>query len=706
MKKLLEIFLNAISLPAVPASEEERRSRLLAILLWVFAILDFILLLLFGIFSIFGPLDGTEAVLMVFGAGLFLIIDLVLIFTNRSISSLTRSILFVVLVFSVCLMDSGEQISTGRSLIYFALPIVLSGLLIRPWAGFVTAILSCFTITVYAYHADVYPDYSAMVVYIILAIIIWMATFNLERYINKLAMVYAELLEAKDRLQERFLDTDAELQQTKERLDELVMRGPAMIYSSALFDGYATTFMSRNVNAVIGYSPSDFTKDADFWLNHIHPDDRPAVVQKITELISQGKIVTEYRFQHADGSYRWMRDEERLVRDENGTPLDVVGSWIDITKEKEARLALQASENRYRALAEAGKDIIFIVDRDNRFEYVNRNLASALNVSAEQLIGMDTANFFPEPIAERHKANQEMVFQTGDALLVEEVNKFPMGERWMSTWLVPMKNEADQVISVLGVARDITRLKSIEKELLDTNNLLEKRVAARTVKLLDSHDKLRLLASAIIHTQEDERRRVSRELHDEAGQSLVGLKMRIDQLFSEIPGDQVEIRKKISKVSEELSTTMRDIRALAHGLRPTALDVAGLNVALSGLCQELSEQSHLNIFYDGFELPRLPDEISITLYRFVQEALTNIIKHASASTIHVHPYVSPTSIEVVVSDDGLGFDPAAVGTATGLHYMEERLGLLDGRLDIVTLPGQGTTLHAFIPYAVQSSESD
>jgi two-component system, NarL family, sensor kinase len=254
----------------------------------------------------------------------------------------------------------------------------------------------------------------------------------------------------------------------------------------------------------------------------------------------------------------------------------------------------------------------------------------------------------------------------------------------------------------MGVARDITKLKSTEAALLDSKNSLEERVAERTADLEASQQKLRQLTQAIVHAQEDERRRVSRELHDEAGQSLVGLKMRVDQVLAEIPEGQTELRTKISKVIDELGFTMRDIRSLAHGLRPSALDVAGINIALNGLCQEVSEQTDLDVHYEGVDLPALPDEISINLYRFVQEALTNIVKHAHASTARVTLVQKPDSILLTVLDDGHGFDLQTIQSSVGLQGMEERLNLLGGQLKISSRAGSGTIIQASVPYEPSS----
>jgi signal transduction histidine kinase len=144
-------------------------------------------------------------------------------------------------------------------------------------------------------------------------------------------------------------------------------------------------------------------------------------------------------------------------------------------------------------------------------------------------------------------------------------------------------------------------------------------------ELRASREELRELAQRIVTVQEEERRRVSRELHDEAGQSLTALKMSLEMIHADLPPELELIDQSLAEAIELTDETMERIRRLAHGLRPPALDALGLNTALEGLCREVASRAGLEMAYDGRELPRLPDTMAVSLYRFVQEALTNVI---------------------------------------------------------------------------------
>jgi PAS domain S-box-containing protein len=134
------------------------------------------------------------------------------------------------------------------------------------------------------------------------------------------------------------------LRLANERLNYLISSSPAVIYTSKAYGDYGATFISENVVEMMGYQPHEFTDDSGFWADHIHPEDAERVFGEIVQLFEHNRHSHEYRFQHQDGSYRWMLDELVLVRDEQGEPLEIIGSWIDITEFKELQDRLIRSE--------------------------------------------------------------------------------------------------------------------------------------------------------------------------------------------------------------------------------------------------------------------------------------------------------------------------------------------------------------------------
>lgn len=216
-------------------------------------------------------------------------------------------------------------------------------------------------------------------------------------------------------------------------------------------------------------------------------------------------------------------------------------------------------------------------------------------------------------------------------------------------------------------------------------------------------ERLRQLTKQVVSAQEEERQRVSRELHDEAGQALTALKISLDLTRSSLPPELEVTRSNIGEAMALTDETMDRIRLLAQNLRPPALDTLGLSVTLEGLCHDFAQRTKLSISYRGSELPPLPDAVNISLYRFVQEALTNVAKHARADRVSVVLAQEKGQVSVTVSDNGQGFQVEEQATETlhtsgiGLVGMRERFELLGGRLEIESRPGEGTRLVACAP---------
>jgi len=158
------------------------------------------------------------------------------------------------------------------------------------------------------------------------------------------------------------------------------------------------------------------------------------------------------------------------------------------------------------------------------------------------------------------------------------------------------------------------------------------------------------------------------------------------------------VRRGITKAIQQADRTMSHIRMLAHALRPPVLDAAGINLSLEDYCRELSEQTHLTVAYRGVELPEVPEEISISLFRLLQESMTNIVKHARAPQASVILTHQDGIITLTVQDNGVGFDVDAPRAGIGLVGMEERVRLLGGQLEIQSQPRQGTRVDALIPW--------
>ena len=201
----------------------------------------------------------------------------------------------------------------------------------------------------------------------------------------------------------------------------------------------------------------------------------------------------------------------------------------------------------------------------------------------------------------------------------------------------------------------------------------------------------------VVRAQEDERRRLARELHDETGQALTSILLGLKSL--EDLDDVAALGQGVAALRERVVATLQDVRRLAVELRPAALDDFGLEAALERLTAGFAEQTGLKVELESrLQDDRLPEEVETVLYRIVQEALTNIVKHAQASRVSIVVTQKPGAVGAVIEDDGRGFDPdQSVDGGIGLIGMRERVALLDGSMTIETAPGKGTTLVIEVP---------
>ena len=248
------------------------------------------------------------------------------------------------------------------------------------------------------------------------------------------------------------------------------------------------------------------------------------------------------------------------------------------------------------------------------------------------------------------------------------------------------------------------RLKESLEEIESGNRELEARVASRTTELEQRNREHRQLLEKVITAQEDERKRVSRELHDGVGQSLTGLGMALGSVQAEVGHDPDRLRERLETLRSMTSTTIQDIRRVIADLRPSVLDDLGLVQALGWYVENYLEKSGIEATVDTSGSDRgLPGHLETALFRVLQEAMTNIIKHSGAKNVSISIEFADSYIAGKVRDDGRGFDVADVRRreagryAVGLLGMEERMNLLGGSLKIDSTPGSGTAIAFHIP---------
>ena len=224
-----------------------------------------------------------------------------------------------------------------------------------------------------------------------------------------------------------------------------------------------------------------------------------------------------------------------------------------------------------------------------------------------------------------------------------------------------------------------------------------RRIATVFNSMLDRLEHERhLSAQRVLQAQERERQRVARELHDQTGQALTSILLGLRAIED---ADAGEIHSRVAGLRDLVTEALQDVRRLAVDLRPTTLDDFGVVTAIQRLCGDVAEKSGIPIdFHATREGGRMPREVESCLYRVVQEALTNVIKHANAAHVSVLLAPGDRDLTLLVEDDGAGFAPHDVPPERlGLVGMRERVALVNGSLTVESAPGAGTTLRVTVP---------
>ena len=384
----------------------------------------------------------------------------------------------------------------------------------------------------------------------------------------------------------------------------------------------------------------------------------------------------------------------------------------------EIAAARRASEERLRWLIESATDYaIFSTDPQRRVNYWNTGAERVFGWSESEMLGQPADLVFtPEDIA-RGEPDKEATtaLQHGRAEDERWHRRKDESRFYASGVMAPLRADDGTLRGFVKIARDLTERKVAEDKLRAAREELEYRVAERTAELRETnhalHGEIRQREDAeklredvvrrIVTAQEDERLRLSRELHDVVGQHLAALMLGLNSLedyLKATPGAAV-----LSSLQALTETIGREIHALAVRLRPTALDDLGLVRAVTNHVEAWAGRTGIQVELHtvGLDGPRLSSEVETALYRIVQEALTNVLKHAGASHVSVVLNRLDREVSAVIEDDGRGFDPeaqqAAGGTGLGLLGMRERARQLGGRITVESTPGTGTTVFVRIP---------
>ncbi len=457
------------------------------------------------------------------------------------------------------------------------------------------------------------------------------------------------------------------------------------------------------------YSGLDYEQSAGLgWQAIVHPDDAPASVGRWQRALAAGaQFDTEYRLRRSDGAYRWFIGRNVPLRNDSGQVAGWFGSATDIEDLKQAEAALRASEEKFRLLVDGARDYaMFLLGAENLITFWSSGAERVFGWSQAEALGQSGALIFtPE---DRAGGAVEREIRTAMAKGRAEDRRWHLrkdGSRlFVDGMLVRLDDPAGDVRGFVKIARDATAQRHAEDMLQQAHDELEQRVQQRTAELAQLNMVRRELLQRLVTVQEDERRRIARELHDSLGQFLVAVRLNLTQVQT-LCDTMPEVQARIGHLLSAIGEIDDELDRLTAELRPTVLDDLGLHDALEFYAQQWSESSGIAIEYlaTGLDATRMPITIEASVYRIVQEALTNVSKHAQARQVNLLIQRHASELRLVIADDGVGFDPEATarnrsgGQQLGLVGMAERASLLGGSMTIESAPGAGTAIYVNIP---------
>ncbi len=432
---------------------------------------------------------------------------------------------------------------------------------------------------------------------------------------------------------------------------------------------------------MLGYSPDEMLGRTPF--DFVDDDNRKIFFKQTSTINKTNHRGYEITLTKKNGDPLQTYFNASTIRDESG---EITGSFAlitDNTERKRMEEDLRRSETQKQAILDASIDRLRYVDKDMKIIWANRTTVMDLDTPPESIKGQTCYKLFVDRDTPCKGCPNVKALKTGKierAVMHQRRSGGKKGESFWDTYIVPIKNKTGDIESFIQVARNITDHQEAKKH-------------------------IHRLSHELIKAQETERKMISRELHDSVAQDLSASKMTCDMILKGPPELPDKIKEKMNKISDELQKTITAIRDLSYELRPVSLDQMGLTETIFQFCEEFSEKTGLSTDFTsaGMDAVDLDFDTEINLYRLIQEGLNNIRKHAEASDVTIRLAAAYPNIILRIIDNGKGFDVkerlanALSEKRMGLRSMEERVRLLQGRLEIHSKPAKGTKVIIMIP---------
>src|SRR5436190_2523195 len=429
---------------------------------------------------------------------------------------------------------------------------------------------------------------------------------------------------------------------------------------------------------MLGYADDEIPPTIEAWERLLHPDDWTRA-NALNEAVQVGRPTYEgeFRLRHKDGRYITVLTRGLPIRrDRDGAVVRIVGTHLDITERKRTETALRESEERLTLAFAGAQEGLWDWNLDTNAVVYSAHWKQMLGYSEEEIephVSAWERLVHPDDRAAAERANESVArgqptYQAEFRLRHKDGHYVHV----LSRGFPVRRQPGGPVLRIVGTHFDLTERRKREAE----------RVRAE-------------LLARLVFAQEEERRRIARDMHDEFGQHLTSLGLRIGRL-KKMCADRTDLVPEIDALEATARSLDENVDRLAWELRPTALDDLGLRAALTNYVQAWSDRVGIpaRLHTSGLLDERLAPDVETTLYRIAQEALNNAAKYSRARRIEVILERRADAVRLVIEDDGIGFDAGgdANGRGFGLIGMRERAALVGGSLEIESAPGQGTTV--------------
>jgi PAS domain S-box-containing protein len=530
--------------------------------------------------------------------------------------------------------------------------------------------------------------------------------------------------------EEALRESEGRFRQLAENINE--------VFWLVTIDNAEMLYVSPAYERVFGRSRESLYRDPRSWLEAVHPEDRGRVQRAADEKGVGGKLDETYRVVCTDGSIRWIHDQGFPIRDASGRIYRYAGIAEDVTdgrRSEEERAGLLERESKARAEAEAALERLHAIQRitDAALSYLGlddllRELLARLrstlraDVASVRLIDEEGKELYARAIDGVPLARVAGVRIPLDAVhldapfLSNDVQPPAPGRvdwyaKWWSALNMLLRAGMSTPLLVEGKPIGLVGVTTTGGPFTEGDLELLQVVADRVAPAIErgrldeavraGREQLKALSRRLLNAEEEERRRLAVELHDELGQVLTAVKINLASLQRQSAAAlaPTHLRDAIASVDRAMET----VRDLALDLRPSVLDDLGLPAAVRWYADRFARTTHIDVHLSIDAVPHLPPELETACFRVAQEALTNVARHAQARNVWVDLHLVAEALDLRVRDDGIGFDAGVArnraigGASVGLLGMQERVSLAGGEYELSTRPGGGTEVRARLP---------